>query len=610
MSKKDIVDCFCGDDEDDGTMMFCEKCKHWQHAICVNWNSFTAPKRYICPRCLGIKIECECDIEGDYQHAVIQCSKCHTYQHKRHVGFGIGKNPQSYVCSRCSSAPFIARRSFKIDPITSFFPSFNEKIVPKDIDKADFQLPPGKLLSKLREFSYPIDPVHLVATLFTSFKDMFFISHPIFKYFKFVKYSPSESVEDACQFFYYFTKSLSYMTSLSIPQIIQVIDHSISLTVYKKALPKHFRELISKDADNHITLSERAEDIITEKIKIPSLNQVEPIQVQVVAGRNAFPTVVATCDIRNDELICYASGYCMDLEEIDQENCVPEYTTFNISGTNLFIDSSKAKAPFTFLHIRRGIVSNCELRLFRLNNKGKNLKRKLRVGIFAHKPTLMQRLIMKPLFNPKKGVQSIEINEDSPIAIHAGEEIILPFDIPPTYIKPEPEWRLDKSKNVEINYDMFLPVKPSILKPEEKRSIIQTFHFEKSETEEPKQDVSTLQSLFGKSRLMNFTIEDSQKNEENNVSDSLKLIHGESVTSAQIHSLKRVIPNDPMIDRKYYSPKQAVFENYHEFNSEFINKWNNIPPPKIVRKPEITPAGFWKEDPDDFIDVSEKDLIE
>ena len=157
---------------------------------------------------------------------------------------------------------------------------------------------------------------------------------------------------------------------------------------------------------------------------------------------------------------------------------------------------------------------------------------------------------------------------------------------------------------------MFLPVKPSILKPEEKRSIIQTFHFEKSETEEPKQDVSTLQSLFGKSRLMNFTIEDSQKNEENNVSDSLKLIHGESVTSAQIHSLKRVIPNDPMIDRKYYSPKQAVFENYHEFNSEFINKWNNIPPPKIVRKPEITPAGFWKEDPDDFIDVSEKDLIE
>ena len=223
---EDIVECYCDDEEDDGTMMFCEKCHKWQHAVCVNWNDFTAPQTYICPTCQGIQIECICNTESDYQHAVIQCSKCHLYQHKRHVGFGIGKNPPNYICSKCSST-YVGGRNLKIEPILkqNFFPSFNEKIIPQNINKFSYQIPTGRFNSKVREFSQgsPITPVYLTCSMIVTFRDILFKSHPTLKYFDYVKYYPDRNIKDACQFMFYLIKTLSFLCELSMQEIMQIL---------------------------------------------------------------------------------------------------------------------------------------------------------------------------------------------------------------------------------------------------------------------------------------------------------------------------------------------------------------------------------------------------
>ncbi|KAK8841444.1 hypothetical protein M9Y10_027062 [Tritrichomonas musculus] len=523
---QDIVECYCGDEEDDGTMMFCEKCKKWQHAVCVNWNDFTAPAKYICPSCQGIQVECICKTEGDFQHAVIQCSKCHLYQHKRHVGFGIGKNPPYYICSKCSPT-YTGGRNLKIEPILYFFPSFNEKIIPSNINSFPYTIPPGRLLNKLREFSTgsPITPVNLVNTLITYFRDVLFKSHPTLKYFDYIKFYPERHVKDACQFMFYFTKAISFLCDLSIPEVLQIFDHVISLMIYKRALPKSFRKQVTNDAEDdalEINMSDRAQDVIRSNYKVVYFQRpVENVPLKIVAGRNAFPTVISLVDIRECDFICRIWGYCMDYEEIDQPNHVPDFSVYGVARSNLFINSSKVQGSPIFQHIRRGVISNCEVRLFRTTLKGSK-KKVIWAGIFATKPTIMQHLIdAKPTVDSvyanssttstssrsssnehsnndhKTDANDVHTNDEfgseasrshssanndddnddvssrskktnkNKYVIHAGEELVLPFELAPLFVKNDAEWRSGPVDprladiDVEMDINSFKPLKPA-----------------------------------------------------------------------------------------------------------------------------------------------------
>ncbi|OHS93468.1 hypothetical protein TRFO_40257 [Tritrichomonas foetus] len=604
---EDIVECYCGDDEDDGTMLYCEKCKKWQHAVCVNWNTFTMPARYICPTCLGINIDCICGTEGDFQHAVIQCSKCHNFQHKRHVGFGIGKNPPYYLCSSCSSN-YSGGRNLKIDPILSFFPSFNEKLVPVSVSSimsANFQIPPGRLLNKLKELTYPITPVNLASTIFMSFKDIIFRTHPTVSYFEYQKdgnhFKPRENINDTLQFIFYSTKAISLMSNISVPQVLQVYDHMSSLLIYKRAIPRSFRAKVDPDPeeskDDEIEASDRADDYVKTKLKPLFFKKPENAALEVVAGRNAYPTVISKQNIREGEFICSVYGYLMDFEEIDQQSHVPDFLTFNVARSNLFVVSSKLKNSPIFLHIRRGLVSNCEIRLFKTSIKGTK-KKMLCAGIFATQSIILPNLIS---YSPA---------DSEKVAIYPGEELVLPFDIAPIFIKPDAEWKYVTDNNeftdAVIDFDSFKPIKPSQVKADYNTDFkppdveILEEYFETSNQKSNQVGETTLQGLFGNSLMINFII-DSKKGKKNDDDDQeIEHLH---------KTFPRMVPDDTMRCKKSWGfPKYEYNEDYkNPKHLEYRNEWKKICPP--IHEKKIKPVVYWNDDPNQFDDVNDKDLM-
>lgn len=606
---EDIVECYCDDEEDDGTMMFCEKCHKWQHAVCVNWNNFTAPPKYICPTCQGIQIDCACKTESDFQHAVIQCSKCNLYQHKRHVGIGIGENPTKYVCSKCTKAGANAGgRILKIEPNLDFFPSFNEKIIPQDINKFPYTIPQGRFLTKLREYSLgsPITPVRLTCSMLTYFRDILFKSHPTLKYFDYVKYYPERNVKDACQFMFYITKTLAYMCNISVPKVLQIFDHIITKMIFKDALPNSVKESVTNDAEDDylvVNMSDRAQDNTRSNYKLNYFTRPrENVPLKIVAGLNAFPTVISLVDIRECDFICRIWGYCMDFEEIDQQNQVPDFSIYSVARSKLFVNSTKVKGHPIFSHIRRGIVSNCEVRLFKTTLKGSK-KKVVCAGIFATKPTLMQHLIdAKPTIDgmyihnnsaneTEDNHGSEEVTETSKkgnknkYVIFAGDELVLPFDLAPMFIKNDAEWRNGQVDSRLVNIDdqidmnLFKPLKPANSNVEEMKSVNEInskSSIEKHISQlmsssievEPKvfkENETSMQNIFSKDEpiQLDFRIESSQtKPESLSASPSNTSLNSKNNKSSKIDDVPESCINSDSDEQSFQITSKNDLQNF------------------------------------------------
>ncbi len=58
------IRCICGDDDDDGFTIQCERCLVWQHAKCVGVGRSSVPERYFCERCGPIDISSFVGITG------------------------------------------------------------------------------------------------------------------------------------------------------------------------------------------------------------------------------------------------------------------------------------------------------------------------------------------------------------------------------------------------------------------------------------------------------------------------------------------------------------------------------------------------------------------
>jgi hypothetical protein len=46
-----IIRCICGNDEDDGYTIMCDKCSVWQHWECFGITEDTVPEHYLCEQC-------------------------------------------------------------------------------------------------------------------------------------------------------------------------------------------------------------------------------------------------------------------------------------------------------------------------------------------------------------------------------------------------------------------------------------------------------------------------------------------------------------------------------------------------------------------------------
>ena len=455
MSKEGIVNCYCGDNSDDGRAVLCEHCHTWQHERCVNLTKFAEPEHYVCPRCRDMDIGCSCGKTNNFKKALIYCTKCHKYFHKRHVGVGFGENPSGFICPACSSGQYRFTEK-EVCPIPSFLPRFNVEIPIHPIKNITLPLPPGPLRKKLESVTSNTSAAALVSFVYSNFKSVLFQGHPMVLRYKqsngknLAHFQFAERINDSWDFAVAMIRALAFMTSLPRANIVQILDHLITLDIYKKPMPALFREspdLFLMEPDEDINdcydFSERGEDCFVDekpKFKCEKLKAAKTAKLKIVPGPLGMMTVVADEEIKVGEMICYAYGNIMKLEEMDKDCVPPEFEMIKITSTNLVLDSSQLEKPAIFQHIRRGFVSNCELRIFDIGDDRF-------LGIFATPPTPL------PLIGQKKSL-------DQTINIREGDELVLPFDIPPTCVNTDTQWCTIKPEKYIIKVNEIMPQRP------------------------------------------------------------------------------------------------------------------------------------------------------
>lgn len=485
--EKDIIECYCGEDEEDGLMLYCEKCTHWQHAECVNFNKFNTPDYYVCPQCRGVILQCECQIEGDFRHALVRCTKCHTYQHKRHAKLGMGEIPYWYVCSKCNKSPN-TNHPVNIKPNLAFFPDLSGKVKVKDFNSMPFLPPSGKLLRKLQEQQDKVYPVPLIAEFFNEFRDIFYMAHPFMLFFKNPKMHPKEKCYDAYMFCYYFFQDLAYLLNLPVYTIIDVINHLICIDIYKRPMPRYsrslpddFLEMVSEHSDK-VDWSERANFELQDKVFEETMNFDIP-QLALISSSHGY-IVIALQDIKVGQLICEIYGNVVVYEEADYKSTTPSMSLIRIANSeDLYIDCTPYANQQIVTRVHRSFTSNTEARVFRA-------KVHKRVGLFATKMSIL------PL-------QLAPTSDFDGIAIHAGEEVCLPFDITPAYTKMDTDWKFGKLKRQQFDLNIFKV--PGV---DRRYQIITAPNKQKNseKAEEDTQEKTTFNELFSNVTPISFQI--------------------------------------------------------------------------------------------------------
>jgi hypothetical protein len=462
-----------------------------------------------------------------------------------------------------------------------FFPSFSDKLVPEDVGSIQLAVPPGKLLMRLRELNKPISPVEMICQLYTSFRDLFFRSHPFLQFIRIAKHHPHDWADDCTTFFYYLLHACKAMARLALAQVIQVIDHLIALDIYKRPLSPAVREPIvetmnvakirDREDARPVRLSERALYQATSS-KFPKLRADAKPELALVAGKMASPTVITRTDLHQGELICDCCGLISVLEEVDYKSALPEHTTYRLTGRELFLTPPIARYSPMFWRIRRSVASNCELKLYRDDGEWK-------VGLFATEVTLMPELIRKR--------ENIQITHNSSVVISAGDELTLPFDITPIHIKVDGEWKTGKHQHMTMRPKDIAPIRPS-------SSQTGDFNIQFARESKPLDTPGmTLQGLFGDSTIPCFIIDPTVK----------------STMTRSIYAMPRELVALPMPGKKSWNvplPVQFEMKPYTRYTG---SQWLD-PPIQIPNNPTRPPvAEFWDaDDPEDFVDVTDTDL--
>jgi hypothetical protein len=191
-----------------------------------------------------------------------------------------------------------------------------------------------------------------------------------------------------------------------------------------------------------------------------------------------------------------------------------------------------------------------------------------KIGIFATELTLMPMLVTR---NPKTFKQS------STIVISAGDELVLPFDITPTCIRIDQDWKTGRVERVKLEPRDFKPIRPS--------------PYQSIGSKPPIQLQSVLQSLFcGDPICPNISL----------------------VPSKNDHPVHRPHFPHQLVDlpapgkKSWNSPVPIVLpmKPYSRYTSR---EWlDDEPPPS----PKVREAIFWDaENSDDFVEVTDADLI-
>jgi len=393
--------CVCNIKTGEGLLVGCEKCGNWQHAICMGLNSHTIPEKYLCDKCSGKTIRCQCGNNLSFRFAIIKCSMCGYYVHKRCEGIGNGMMPKGdFVCHFCG------RSNFRYDK-----PSISDNILVPDTS-VTFSSPrieqlPSQLTSgPFSEFvgndllDNTISARDFCEMIYDRFRPFFFVSHP--------QYISNASKKKRRRLFYSFMNAIQYMCntfySIEEKQFFSIFDNLL----YNEIFETH--NFIPKAIETLTDFTESA------RIEIPRMSDILRLASipKPVVLKQTNDGIVCNSDLVVNQFLFLADGLIGDKEEFDFTGKV-DSSYYQISDTRFVLDSSMASR--CYLHkFKRSIKGNCSLKLFQVEDG-------LHCGVFVSKNHL----------GPLE-----EDEEDD--TIPAGTPLALGFDFIPAVIEDIIKW--------------------------------------------------------------------------------------------------------------------------------------------------------------------------
>jgi hypothetical protein len=336
-----------------------------------------------------------------------------------------------------------------VEPILPFFPLFSQKIVLGNLKSCQVPIPKGRLLTKLAEFYRPTSPAEIVAETYSSMRNFFFRAHPFMTMFKHPRVDPRRHSDDCAAFLHCFFHGIQALAGLPLPLIGQIVDHIITLDIYKRATSGSLKNAIDPWAGNPSETGLAFSEAVLarfENVALPTPTIGRIAEVNLVPGRNGFFTIAAENDICEGSFICDCCGVVLTVDDVDCSSVVPDFNNYWIVGTDFVLTRRTVDCSPAYWRIRRGIASNCQVRLYSTGSD-------VRAGIFATELTLISTLC-------HHNVSKLEAS--SKVVISAGEELVLPFDLPPVSIRADLEWKSGKFDRRLLDVESIRPVAPSV----------------------------------------------------------------------------------------------------------------------------------------------------
>lgn len=382
LSEKWFLKCVCGVKTGDGNLICCDKCGFWQHCICFNYNSHTAPEKYVCVFCSQKIIRCKCGNNLDYNFSIIQCSNCGYYVHKRCEGFNYGPLPTEgdFLCHFCGKTKCkyslahlptknLSTNSLSIaDSIYYFDPARMNQINASIIN---LNSSPFKKLIYNKFSGKEINAKTFFETIYNKHRTLFFICHPLF--------TSTTSKKKRNRLLTSFLAAFEYLAFLFYgimhEKCVELFDSLIFDDLYFKN--DFIVDQIDSQKEETLELSENARlevpnllNSTNHIIKLSTIPKSPPLRQTKASG------LMSMSDLHPDQFVLLVDGLIGDIEEFSYDPKVNS-AYYQITGTRFVLDTTRV--PNSPLHkMKRSIYGNCVLKLISVDES-------IKCGLFISK---------------------------------------------------------------------------------------------------------------------------------------------------------------------------------------------------------------------------------
>ena len=376
--------CVCGQKENGGVLVLCDKCGYWLHGLCVGI-ARARDEPFYCPFCLRRAIRCKCGDDRRYDHPIVQCANCKFWVHKECENLGWGIVPPAFTCSRCKGT------NFTLPHVRPEFMSLNRmSFVNCDRYEVVKRVPDGQFRNFLfadlnkTELSF----YDTISRYFHSF------TVPLF--------------ERNHEFWKIFVDSMISLLGSTKQEILNTVDLYATTLLYAPLNKKIWPDECAFGMSENAMVSFDPDSVKEVDAKEKACYRTADRRVHVKEA------------LEEDDFILDLPGFLMITNEVNADEGISPYC-IRLLDTDLVVDMERTKFEFA-PYLKRSFHYNCYAKLYKKDGN-------VRVGLFATRTR-------GPIPDHKR----------SP-AIPADGILSLPLDGGLPYPLPKCEWKVMRQKH-------------------------------------------------------------------------------------------------------------------------------------------------------------------